>query len=76
MVREADIVVAACGKAKMVKGSWLKPGAAVIDVGTNPVPDASKKSGFKCVLPRVLGGSFVCWGISLISVCMVILHGY
>jgi len=47
VVREADIVVAACGRAKMVKGSWLKPGAAVIDVGTNPIPDATKKAGFK-----------------------------
>jgi len=47
VVREADIVIAACGKAKMVKGSWLKPGAAVIDVGTNPIPDATKQSGFK-----------------------------
>jgi methylenetetrahydrofolate dehydrogenase (NADP+)/methenyltetrahydrofolate cyclohydrolase len=33
--READIVVAAVGRAKMVKGDWLKPGAAVIDVGMN-----------------------------------------
>ncbi|KAF5841744.1 tetrahydrofolate dehydrogenase/cyclohydrolase [Dunaliella salina] len=49
VVRDADIVVAACGRSKMVKGSWLKPGAAVIDVGTNPTPDATKKSGFKLV---------------------------
>lgn len=47
VVREADIVVAACGQAAMVKASWLKPGAAVIDVGTNPVPDATKKAGFR-----------------------------
>ena len=47
VVREADIVVAACGKPGMVKGTWLKPGAAVIDVGTNPIPDATKKSGFR-----------------------------
>ncbi len=33
--READIVIAAVGRAKMVKGSWLKPGAVVIDVGMN-----------------------------------------
>ncbi len=33
--READIVIAAVGRAKMVKGDWLKPGAAVIDVGMN-----------------------------------------
>lgn len=33
--READIVIAAVGKPKMVKGDWVKPGAAVIDVGIN-----------------------------------------
>ncbi len=34
-VRRADVVVAAVGVAKLVKGSWLKPGAVVIDVGIN-----------------------------------------
>jgi 5,10-methylene-tetrahydrofolate dehydrogenase/methenyl tetrahydrofolate cyclohydrolase len=37
VVRQADIVIAAAGKAEMVRGDWIKPGAAVIDVGTNPV---------------------------------------
>ncbi len=36
--READILVAAVGRAEMIKGDWLKPGAAVIDVGINRVP--------------------------------------
>ena len=35
--READIVIAACGRAEMVRGDWIKPGAAVIDVGINAV---------------------------------------
>ena len=35
VVRQADIVVAAVGRAKMVKGDWIKPGATVIDVGIN-----------------------------------------
>lgn len=35
--RQADIVIAACGRAEMVKGDWIKPGAAVIDVGINAV---------------------------------------
>jgi methylenetetrahydrofolate dehydrogenase (NADP+)/methenyltetrahydrofolate cyclohydrolase len=39
-VRRADIVVAAVGRAEMVKAEWLKPGAAVIDVGINRVPAA------------------------------------
>lgn len=34
----ADIVVAAVGRAEMVKGAWIKPGAVVIDVGINRVP--------------------------------------
>ncbi len=37
VVRRGDIVVAAVGRAEMVKGEWLKPGAAVIDVGINRV---------------------------------------
>ncbi len=49
IVREADIVVAAVGKAGLVRGDWLKPGAVVIDVGTNPVPDATKASGSRLV---------------------------
>ncbi len=39
MCRQADIVVAAVGRAKMVKGNWLKPGAVVIDVGINRMDD-------------------------------------
>jgi methylenetetrahydrofolate dehydrogenase (NADP+) / methenyltetrahydrofolate cyclohydrolase len=35
VVRRADIVVAAIGKAELVKGDWIKPGATVIDVGMN-----------------------------------------
>ena len=40
VVRQADIVVAAVGRAEMVKGDWLKPGACVIDVGINRVAGA------------------------------------
>jgi methylenetetrahydrofolate dehydrogenase (NADP+)/methenyltetrahydrofolate cyclohydrolase len=36
--READILVAAVGRAEMIKADWVKPGAAVIDVGINRVP--------------------------------------
>ena len=45
VIRRADIVIAAVGKAELVKASWLKPGAVVIDVGINSVEDASKKAG-------------------------------
>ena len=36
--READILVAAVGRQRMIKGDWIKPGATVIDVGINRVP--------------------------------------
>ncbi|RXT46506.1 bifunctional methylenetetrahydrofolate dehydrogenase/methenyltetrahydrofolate cyclohydrolase [Bosea sp. Tri-44] len=39
VVKRADIVVAAVGRPRMVKGDWLKPGATVIDVGINRMPD-------------------------------------
>jgi methylenetetrahydrofolate dehydrogenase (NADP+)/methenyltetrahydrofolate cyclohydrolase len=38
-VRRADIVVAAIGKAEMVKGDWIKEGAVVLDVGINRKDD-------------------------------------
>jgi methylenetetrahydrofolate dehydrogenase (NADP+)/methenyltetrahydrofolate cyclohydrolase len=40
VVRRADIVVAAVGRAEMVKADWIKPGATVIDVGINRLPPA------------------------------------
>ncbi len=39
VVRAADVVVAAVGRPHMVKGDWIKPGATVIDVGINRLPD-------------------------------------
>ncbi len=45
-VRRADIVVAAVGRAEMVKGDWLKPGATVIDVGINRIaPEGAATKG-------------------------------
>jgi methylenetetrahydrofolate dehydrogenase (NADP+)/methenyltetrahydrofolate cyclohydrolase/formyltetrahydrofolate synthetase len=48
-VGEADIVVAGLGKTQFVKGEWFKKDAIVIDVGTNYIADASKKSGQRLV---------------------------
>ncbi|MBJ7394746.1 MAG: bifunctional methylenetetrahydrofolate dehydrogenase/methenyltetrahydrofolate cyclohydrolase FolD [Akkermansiaceae bacterium] len=45
--RRADILIAAVGRPEMVKADWVKPGAVVIDVGINRIPDLSKKSGFR-----------------------------
>lgn len=47
--RRADILVAAIGRAKYVTADMVKPGAAVIDVGINRIPDATKKSGTRLV---------------------------
>ena len=43
VVRRSDIVVAAVGRAEMVRGDWIKPGACVIDVGINRVPTEDGK---------------------------------
>ncbi len=47
VTRRADILVAAVGRPEMVKGEWVKPGAVVIDVGTNRVDDPSRKRGYR-----------------------------
>lgn len=49
VVRRADVLVAAIGRAQMVKGDWIKSGAVVIDVGTNRIDDLSAKSGSRIV---------------------------
>ncbi len=41
VVARSDVVIAAIGRAELVKGDWIKPGAAVIDVGVNRMPDGS-----------------------------------
>ncbi len=48
VARRADLLVAAVGRAELVKGDWIKPGATVIDVGINRVPGADGK-------PRLVG---------------------
>lgn len=45
--RRADILIAAVGRPEMVRAEWVKPGAVVIDVGINRVPDPSRKSGYR-----------------------------
>ena len=48
-IKQADVLVAAIGKPGFVKGEWLRTGAVVIDVGTNYIPDESKKTGQRLV---------------------------
>jgi methylenetetrahydrofolate dehydrogenase (NADP+)/methenyltetrahydrofolate cyclohydrolase len=49
LVKSADVVVAAIGRAEMITGDWIKPGAVVIDVGINRVEDPSAKRGYRLV---------------------------
>jgi methylenetetrahydrofolate dehydrogenase (NADP+)/methenyltetrahydrofolate cyclohydrolase len=44
VVKRADLVIAAVGIPEMVKGSWIKPGATIIDVGINRVPSDNGKT--------------------------------
>ena len=61
--READVVVAACGKAEMITGDWIKDGAVVIDVGINAVdvrvssnlaPEQASRLDKACTLVYIL----------------------
>ena len=47
MTRQADVLIAAIGRAEFVTADMVKPGAVVIDVGINRVPDPSRKSGYR-----------------------------
>jgi methylenetetrahydrofolate dehydrogenase (NADP+)/methenyltetrahydrofolate cyclohydrolase len=47
-VARADVLVAAAGKAEMIKGEWVKPGATVIDVGMNKYPPGHPREGKLC----------------------------
>lgn len=49
VVSQADILVVGIGQPELVKGSWIKPGAVVIDCGINSIPDPTKKSGQRLV---------------------------
>ena len=49
ITRTADILVAAIGEAEFVTADMVRPGAVVIDVGINRVPDATKKQGYRTV---------------------------
>lgn len=49
IVSKADVVVAAVGRAHMVKKEWIKEGAVIIDVGINSIDDATAKRGYRLV---------------------------
>jgi len=45
--KEADVLIAAVGRPDMVKASWVKPGAVVVDVGINRVEDSTRERGWR-----------------------------
>lgn len=49
ITRQADVLIAAIGRAEFVTKEMVKPGAVVIDVGINRIADASKKTGYRLV---------------------------
>ncbi|MCX7933089.1 MAG: bifunctional methylenetetrahydrofolate dehydrogenase/methenyltetrahydrofolate cyclohydrolase, partial [Rhodovarius sp.] len=66
LCRQADILVAAVGRPELVRGDWIKPGAVVIDVGINRLPDgrlvgdvafpeAAARAGFLTPVPGGVG---------------------
>jgi methylenetetrahydrofolate dehydrogenase (NADP+)/methenyltetrahydrofolate cyclohydrolase len=54
IIRRADVLVAAIGRAGFVRADWIKPGAAVIDVGTNKVTDAAEAESLLKNFPQRL----------------------
>jgi methylenetetrahydrofolate dehydrogenase (NADP+) / methenyltetrahydrofolate cyclohydrolase len=49
VVRRADVLIAAIGRTEMVRGDWIKPGAAIIDVGINRIEDPNSPKGSRLV---------------------------
>jgi methylenetetrahydrofolate dehydrogenase (NADP+)/methenyltetrahydrofolate cyclohydrolase len=49
VVRQADILITAVGRPEMVKRNWVKPGAIVIDVGSNRIEDPNSEKGYRWV---------------------------
>jgi methylenetetrahydrofolate dehydrogenase (NADP+)/methenyltetrahydrofolate cyclohydrolase len=75
-ISRADIVVAAIGKAGMIRGDWIKPGAVVIDVGINRLP-SGKLSGdveFESAKERASYITPVPGGVGPMTICMLLFN--
>ncbi len=80
VLRQADIVIAAIGRANFVQGDWLKQGAIVVDVGTNKVDDPTAPNGYRFVgdvdlesaLPIASAITKVPGGVGPMTITMVI----
>ncbi|AHF92461.1 bifunctional 5,10-methylene-tetrahydrofolate dehydrogenase/ 5,10-methylene-tetrahydrofolate cyclohydrolase [Opitutaceae bacterium TAV5] len=79
ITRQADVLIAAIGRAEFVTADMVKPGAVVIDVGINRVPDPSKKTGYRLtgdvhfpsVSPLASKITPVPGGVGPMTVCML-----
>ncbi|MDQ1265667.1 MAG: Bifunctional protein FolD, partial [Bacteroidota bacterium] len=78
--KQADILIAAAGSPLLIKGDDVKEGVVVIDVGTNRIPDASKKSGsrlvgdvdFQSVEPKAYAITPVPGGVGPMTIAMLL----
>ena len=74
VVRESDIVVAAAGREGMIRGEWIKPGAVVIDVGTNKGADGKLKGDVDFEGARRVAGAItpVPGGVGPMTIAMLL----
>ncbi|HSK28889.1 MAG TPA: bifunctional 5,10-methylene-tetrahydrofolate dehydrogenase/5,10-methylene-tetrahydrofolate cyclohydrolase, partial [Candidatus Limnocylindria bacterium] len=73
-VGRADILIAAIGKAELIRGDWIKPGAVVIDVGVNRLPNG-KLCGdveFETAKERASAITPVPGGVGPMTICMLL----
>ncbi|MBI3001069.1 MAG: bifunctional methylenetetrahydrofolate dehydrogenase/methenyltetrahydrofolate cyclohydrolase FolD [Deltaproteobacteria bacterium] len=75
-VSRADILVAAIGKPGLVRGDWIKPGAAVIDVGVNRLPSGKLVGDveFETAKERAAWISPVPGGVGPMTICMLLFN--
>ncbi len=81
LCRGADILVAAAGRAELVRGDWIKPGAIVIDVGINRIADGGKGRivgdvAFAEALPRAAAITPVPGGVGPMTVACLLENGF
>jgi methylenetetrahydrofolate dehydrogenase (NADP+)/methenyltetrahydrofolate cyclohydrolase len=74
VVRESDIVVAAVGREGMIRGEWIKPGAVVIDVGTNKGADGKLKGDVEFEAARAVAAAItpVPGGVGPMTIAMLL----
>jgi len=75
-VADADILVVAVGKPGLIKGSWVKPGATVVDVGINRMPDGSVRGDveFEAARERAAFITPVPGGVGPMTVTMLLMN--